>query len=115
MTKKIDGADGTSPINTFDRLTGNQKAFSVSDYAETEGKLQLNLLAVTKSSKVTRLHRCFACNQSFTVKKMSNALVICRLCYALATDETKGKVARNNFVEKALNNFRKFLGRRVSV
>jgi hypothetical protein len=77
--------------------------------------LQSNIFAVMKSSKVIRLHRCFACEKSFAVKKMSSALIICKACLSKATTQGKGKVARNNFVEKALNNIQKFLRRRVAV
>lgn len=115
MTKKIEAAATNNGLKTFDYLSGNQKAFSVSDYAATEDKLQSNLLAIMKPPKVIRLHRCFACNKSFTAKKMSNVLVICRACYSSATAQNKGKTARNNFIEKALNNFHKFLRRRVAV
>jgi hypothetical protein len=115
MLKKIEAVAGNNGSNTFDYLTGNQEAFSVSDYAEIHAELQSNLLAVMKPPKVIRLHRCFACEKSFTAKKMSNALVICKACYSSATAQNKGKVARNNFVEKALNNFQKFLRRRVAV
>jgi hypothetical protein len=115
MRKKIEAVAGNNGSNTFDYLTGNQKAFSVSDYAEIQEKLQSNLLAVMKPAKVIRLHRCFACEKSFAAQKMSNALVICRACYSSATTQDKGKVARRNFIEKALNNFHKFLRRRVAV
>lgn len=115
MTRKIEAVAGNNGVNTFDFLTGNQKAFSAFDYTETHEKLQLNLLAITKPPKVIRLHRCFACEKSFGAKKMSNALVICKACYTSITAQNKGKVARNNFIEKALNNFQKFLRRRVAV
>jgi len=114
MPKKIEATGANCGLKHFDFLTGNQKGFSVSDYAEIQEKLQSNLIAVMKPSKVIRLHRCFACEGNFTTKKMSSALVICKACYASATAEGKGKIARNNFVEKALNNFQKFLRRRVS-
>ncbi|MBA3632623.1 MAG: hypothetical protein H0W58_07425 [Acidobacteria bacterium] len=115
MAKKIEAVAGNNGSNTFDYLTCNQKAFSAFDYAETEGKLQSNLLVVMKPSKVIRLYHCFGCEKSFSPKKMSNCLAVCKACYASITAQNKGKVARNNFVEKALNNFQKFLRRRVSV
>ncbi len=115
MSKKIDGVAGNNPANKFDCLTGNQKAFSVSDYADIEEKLQSDILAVMKSPKVIRLHRCLGCEKSFSTQKMSNVLVICKGCYSSAMAENRGKVARNNFIEKASNNFQKFLRRRVAV
>ncbi len=115
MTRKKEGIAANNPTNTFDYLTGNQKAFSLSDYAESQEKLQSNLLAVMKPSKVIRLYYCFGCEKSFSPKKMSNCLAVCKACYASITAQNKGKIARNNFVEKALNNFQKFLRRRVSV
>jgi hypothetical protein len=113
MTKKREAVAGNNGSNTFDYLTGNQKAFSAFDYAENEGKLQSNLLAAMKPPKVIRLYNCFACEKSFTARKMSNCLVVCKACYASITARNKGRIARNNFVEKALNNFQKFLRRRV--
>ena len=115
MRKKIEATGTNCGLNTFDRLAGNQKAFSVSDYADIEKELQSKLLALMKPSKVIRLHRCFACEQSFSAKKMSSALVICKMCYAQVTVQSKGKVARNNFIEKISNNVHKFLRRRVAV
>jgi hypothetical protein len=115
MRKKIEATGANCGLNTFDRLTGNQKAFSVSDYADIEKELQSNLLAVMKSAKVIRLYYCFGCEKSFALKKMSNCLAVCKVCYTSATAQNKGKIARNNFVEKALNNFHKFLRRRVAV
>jgi hypothetical protein len=108
MRKKIEATVCTCGLNTIDRLTGNQTTFSVFDYAETQEKLQSDILAVMKSSKVIRLHRCFGCEKSFSTKKMSNVLVICKGCYSSAMAENKGKIARNNFIEKTLNNFRNF-------
>jgi len=100
-------------INPFDFVTGNQR-FSVFDYAEKQETLQSNLETnLTRHKKVIRLYRCFGCEKSFTARKMSNCLVICRECYSAA--QGKGRIARKNFVEKTLNNFHKFLRRRVLV
>jgi hypothetical protein len=115
MTRKKEGIAGNNPTNTFDYLTGNQNCFSMPNYAESQDKLQSNLLAVIKPPKVIRLYHCFGCEKSFSPKKMSNCLAVCKACYASVTAQNKGKVARNNFIEKALNNFQKFLRRRVSV
>ena len=115
MSRKIKAVAGNNGSNTFDFLTGNQNGFSMPDYAESQENLQRNLLAVMKPSRVIRLHRCFACENSYAAKKMSSALVICKPCYKSATAQDKGKIARNNFVEKALNNFHKFLRRRVAL
>lgn len=115
MTKKIEVA-GNNPQNTFDRLAGNQKAFSVSNYADIETELQSHILAIIKPSKEVRLQRhCFYCGKSYTDKMMSNAVVSCKRCYAAATAKDKSKIARSNLVEKTLNNIHKFLRRRVAV
>jgi len=100
-------------INPFDFLAGNQR-LSVFDYAEKQETLQSNLETnLTRYKKVIRLYHCFGCEKSFTARKMSNCLVVCRDCYNAA--QGKGTIARKNFVEKTLNNFHKFLRRRVSV
>jgi hypothetical protein len=99
--------------NPFDLLTGNQR-LSAFDYDEKLTDLQSNLEAnLARHKKVIRLFRCFACEKNCTVRKMSNCLVVCRECYRMA--QVKGKIARKNFVEKALNNFHKFLRRRIAI
>jgi hypothetical protein len=100
---------------TFDHLSGQSKAFSAFDYAEKQADLQSKLLAVMKQGKVIRTFPCFSCGRCFSPKKMSSCLIICKLCFAAITAQSKGKTARNNFIEKALNNFHKFLRRRISV
>jgi DNA-directed RNA polymerase subunit RPC12/RpoP len=114
MTRKEKAVAGNNGSNTFDFVTGNQKAFSVSDYAESQENLQSNLLALMKPPKVMRTYHCFACEKSFAAKKMSNVLIICKACFSSATTDNKGKVARRNFFDRALSNFHKFLRRRIS-
>ncbi len=117
MTRKRKAVAGVirgGLANPFDYLTGNQR-LSAFDYAEKEETLQQNLLSAMKPPKVVRLYHCFGCERSLAVQKMSNCLAVCKACYAAATAQDKGKIARNNFVEKALNNFQKFLRRRVAV
>ncbi len=104
---------GNNGSNTFDFLALNQNGFSVSDYDADAENLQSSILGLMKPSKVIRLFPCFGCEKSFTAKKMSTCLVICKACYSAATAQDKGKVARSNFVEKTLNNIHKFLRRRV--
>ncbi len=113
MTKKRKAEAGVirdGLANPFDYLTGNQR-LSAFDYAEKEETLQQHLLSAMKPPKVVRLYHCFGCERSLAVQKMSNCLAICRACYSTA--QNKGKIARNNFAEKALNNFQKFLRRRI--
>lgn len=64
-----------------------------------------------ESRKIVRLYRCFGCQKSFSVQKMSHCLAICKSCYVAAQD--KGKVAQNNFIETALRSFGKFLRRQI--
>lgn len=100
-------------MNPFDYLTDNQRLF-VFDYDEKQEILQQNLTVnLARHKKVIRLYRCFGCEKNRTAQKMSNCLVVCRDCYNAAQD--KGKIARRNFVEKTLNNFHKFLRRRIAV
>lgn len=101
-----------SGSNQFDYLTGNQNGLSTFDIATTEEKLQSNLLAsISQNPKVVRLYHCFGCQKSFGVKKMSNCLVICKGCFALAQE--KGERAQRNFIDRTLNNVHGFLRRRV--
>ncbi len=112
MLKK-EKADATNigSVNPFDYFVDNQRLF-VSDYAEKPGELQSNLTAhLRRHKKVIRLYLCFGCGENRTAQKMSNCLAVCRDCYRTAQD--KGAVGKRNFVEKTLNNFHKFLRRRV--
>ncbi len=117
MTRKREAEAGTirdGLANPFDYLTCNQR-LSVIDYAEKQENLQRNLLSAMKQPNVVRLYYCFGCERHFAVHKMRNCLAICKPCYATATAQNKGRIARINFVEKTLNNIKKFLRRRVSV
>ena len=88
------------------------KAFDLFHYAEKTENLQSDLLAVMKpSQKIIRLHRCFGCKRSFSIKKMSLCLIFCRGCFAAAQD--KKQTARRNFIDRALNECRIFLGVRI--
>lgn len=99
--------------NPFDFLADNQRLFTF-DYGEKAGELQSNLTAhLARNKKVIRLYLCFGCGENRTAQKMSNCLAVCRECYRTVQD--KGTVGKRNFVEKTLNNFHKFLRRRVSI
>ena len=114
-THKIENtAPGGNGIesNHLISLAGNQKAFDISNYAEQPQDLQANLLAVMKPArKIVRLHRCFGCKRNFSIKKMSSLLIFCRNCFAAAQD--KKQIARRNFIDRALNECRIFLGVRI--
>jgi DNA-directed RNA polymerase sigma subunit (sigma70/sigma32) len=97
--------------NPFDYFADNQRLFDF-DYAEKQETLQSNLQAhLERNRKVIRLYRCFACERNRTAQKMSSCLAVCRECYRTA--QSKGVIAKRNFVERTLNNFHKFLRGRV--
>ncbi len=97
--------------NPFDYLAHNQRLFDF-NYAEKTDELQSNLTAnFRRNKRVIRLYRCFACERNRAANKMSNCLAVCRECYDAA--QVKGTIGKNNFVEKTLNNFHKFLRRRI--
>ena len=107
------GATNTGAKNPFDYFADNQRLFDL-DYAGKVGELQSNLTEhLVRHKSVFRLFRCFCCEQKFKVQKMSNCLVVCRHCYITA--QSKGSIAKRNFVKKTLNNLHKFLRRRVSL
>ncbi len=88
------------------------KAFDLFHYAEESQKLQSNLTAVMKpAQKIIRLHRCFGCKKHFGIKRMSCLLIFCRNCFAAAQD--KKQTAQSNFIDRALNECRIFLGVRI--
>ncbi len=90
-------------------LNGNQEQVSVFNSIENQQKLQSALLTAMKPApKVVRLHRCFGCKGNFGIKKMSKCLIFCRGCFAAAQD--KKQTARRNFIDRALNDCRIFLG-----
>jgi len=108
-------ATGTNcgSINPFDYFADNQR-LSVFDYAEKHEILQSKLEAnLTRQTKVIRLYHCFGCEKNYSMRKTSNCLAVCRDCYKLL--QGKGRIARKNFIEKILNNFHKFLRRRVEI
>lgn len=89
----------------------NQSDFVVNydqEFEILQGKLNEHLL---RNKKIVRLHRCFGCNRNFSIKKMSNILIFCRGCFATAQD--KKQVARRNFIDRALNQCRIYLGGRI--
>jgi len=106
-------ASGTNRNGSLQNHSINAGAANESDfvfnYAEKTENLQSNLLAVMKpSQKIIRLHRCFGCKRNFSIKKMSCLLIFCRNCFAAAQD--KKQIARRNFIDRALNECRIFLG-----
>ncbi len=112
--RKIKTADasniGFKPIELLPNIANG---FYEIDYDEKAEILQHEILAVIKPPKIIRLYFCFGCEKNFAAKKMSNTLSICRTCFFTITAQSKGKIARNNFATKALNNFQKFLRRRI--
>lgn len=95
--------------NPLDSSANNQCLF-IFDYAEKADELQSILLAELKENKkVIRLFRCYGCEKHYALKKMSSCLIICRKCFLRSRE--KGKIAQNNFVEKAVNNLRIFFRR----
>lgn len=87
---------------------GKGKSFDVSDYAEKQQDLQADLLAIINPEpKVKRLHRCNGCGHCFAAEKFSIFFNVCRKC--LHDAKGKSKLGQSNFIERALNNFRKNL------
>lgn len=113
---KSEKADATNigSKNQYDYFVDNQSAFSDFDYAELEQDLQENVLSMVKPPKVIRLFKCFGCGKSYSAKKMSNFLAVCRECFTAATAQDRGKIARRNFIERTLNNLQKFLRRHIA-
>ena len=110
--KKTDAANIGS-VDPFDYFADNQRLFDF-DYAEKTGELQSNLNAhLGRHKRVIRLYRWFCCEKNRTAQKMSACLAVCRECYRTA--QSKGVIGKRNFIEKTLNNFHKFLRRRVEL
>jgi len=106
-------AGNIGSVLPFELLANNQRLFG-SYYAEETEQLQSILEGnLKRHRRVIRLYRCFVCDQNRTAQKMSNCLAVCRECYSTA--QGKGKIAKQNFVERTLNNFHKFLRRRVEL
>ncbi|HLM59875.1 MAG TPA: hypothetical protein VK308_03625 [Pyrinomonadaceae bacterium] len=98
---------GSKPKNLI-IAGGKSKASGFSNYAEKEQDLQANLMAIIKPNPtVKRLHRCNGCGECFTAEKFSIFFNVCKKC--LRDVKGKGKLAQSNFIERALNNFRKNL------
>jgi hypothetical protein len=94
--------------HSINATSANESDFAL-DYPEKLEILQASLMApMNRKGRVIRLHRCFGCKRNFGIKKMSILLIFCRGCFALALD--KNKVARRNFIDRALNECRIFLG-----
>lgn len=66
---------------------------------------------IQPNPKVIRLYRCFYCNRCLTARKMSVALILCRICYGHV--DSKGRIARRNLIDKTLNNIHRFLRARI--
>lgn len=74
----------------------------------TQNRLEAELLAhLSKPRKIIRLHRCASCQKTVTAAKFSRDWAICKSCVSEVV--SKSKIARSNFVERAVNNFRKML------
>lgn len=71
-------------------------------------RLESELLAqFIRPRKVIRLHRCSGCQRCVTPSRFSRDWGICKSCVADA--QSKSKLAQSNFIERAVNNFRKSL------
>ena len=74
----------------------------------TQNRLESELIAhLSKPRKIIRLHRCASCQKTVTATKFSRDWAICKSCVSEVVN--KSKIARSNFVERAVNNFRKML------
>ena len=78
------------------------------DCTATQNRLETELTAhLSRPRKVYRLHKCAACQKAVTPAKFSRDWGICKSCVSEIV--SKSKIARSNFVERAVNNFRKML------
>lgn len=74
----------------------------------TQEKLEAEILIeISRPRKVIRLHRCAACQNPVIPAKFSRDWGICKSCVADVLN--KSKLARSNFIERAVNNFRRML------
>lgn len=88
--------------------SGDDLAFSVEDYAKKSPEFQQSLTDVlSKHQTVRRLFSCFICGKSYSLKKMTNCPAFCRNCRDNL--RSKGRIAQNNFIERAKANVGKFL------
>jgi Zn finger protein HypA/HybF involved in hydrogenase expression len=82
--------------------------------ATAQMRLEAELLGhLSKPRKIIRLHRCAACQKSVTPARFSRDWGICKSC--VADIVSKSKLARSNFVERAVNNFRKIVLQNITV
>lgn len=131
-------------INQFDVLARHSNGFDVLDYAQNIANLQCykcnpafvkppgDLKLCEKCALETeqtenafldnfRRHRkvvkldcfCFGCSNPKSSVMMSKVLPICRSCASEV--QTKGAAARNNFINRAVNNFYRKLRRAAVV
>lgn len=81
-----------------------------SECAATQNRLETDLLeGLSTPRKVIRLHKCAGCQRCVTPTRFSRDWGICKSCVSDARN--KSKLARSNFIERTLNNFRKTLNR----
>ena len=93
-------------------LTGGQnKAFSYSDSTTGLEPIKSIIERMMRSGKTIRCYRCFACNSHFPASRMASALVLCREC--LKRTQAKGRLARQNVIDRITNDFRIFLRGRL--
>lgn len=64
-----------------------------------------------KIGKVIKLFRCIGCGKSYSTRKMSSLLVICKGC--LLKVQIDDEKSRNRFAEKIERNFIKYLRGRL--
>src|SRR5258708_28779282 len=102
--RKAEAEDFGSKTN----FTGGEiHAFSVSDYSTDLESIASIIERMMRPGKTIRCYRCFACNRFFPAFRMTSALVVCRDC--LKRTREKGRLARQNVIDRITNDFRIFL------
>lgn len=99
---------------TSNFTSGEKKMSSKSDFSTVEFEsLTSVLVRIITPAKTVRCYRCFACNRHFAASRMATALVVCRECFKRT--QAKGRIARQNVIDRITNDFRIFLRGRLEV
>ncbi len=105
QNEKAGGQTGSKQNQSI--TDGYQNDFQIENIIDT-GKFQSDLTGhLTRHRKIRRLYRCFGCEKSKSLFKMSRYPFLCRDCFKSLRD--KKPVARNNFIERAKSNVGRFL------
>lgn len=78
---------------------------------ETESLAGQLLEHIKQHRKVVRCVQCVNCRKAYAPAKMSSILVLCKVCFA--TSRQKERRERINFIDRAVNNFKIYLGGRI--